>query len=271
MSLSRLAMRIATAHALKGATLAETRVFDSAVDPIDQTIAETRQPILIVTTDDHELEVTGRDLAHGDVACDLVIEAAIASRVEVSAADNEGGEVTIAIPHTDEGMELALDVMEHQVMAALTRERSDWSRAWMKLVPRISRRLSRRGASIEKGIRFAARQIVLTCDLIEAPSDGAEIPVGSAWDDVLGVMASDSELESIANMLRSEIEGVPLSDWRRAANILGIDLEAADAIGLGPVLDLDEDPQALSEIGVMSDQDEMVIDEASVQERIGDA
>ena len=34
MSLSRLAMRIATTRALKGATLAETRVFDSAVDLI---------------------------------------------------------------------------------------------------------------------------------------------------------------------------------------------------------------------------------------------
>ena len=32
MSLSRLAMRIAAARALKGATLAEARVFDSAVD-----------------------------------------------------------------------------------------------------------------------------------------------------------------------------------------------------------------------------------------------
>ena len=45
-------------------------------------------------------------------------------------------------------------------MAALIRERTPWSRVWMKLVPRVSRRLSRRGASVEKGVRFAARQIV---------------------------------------------------------------------------------------------------------------
>ena len=66
MSLSRLAMRIAAARALKDATLAEARVFDSAIDPIDQTIAETRAPVLIVTTDDHEVETAGRDLTHGD-------------------------------------------------------------------------------------------------------------------------------------------------------------------------------------------------------------
>ena len=202
MSLARLAMRIAAARALRGATLAEERVHDSAIAPIDQTIAEERQPILIVTTDDHEMEVTGRDLFHGDVSCDLVIEAAIAARVEVA-----GEESVITIPHTDEGMELALDLMEHQVMAALTRERSDWSHVWMKLVPRISRRLSRRGASVEKGVRFAARQIVLTCDLIEAPTDGATIAAGTAWADLLFVMGTALAVAPFSHLVRMAPKG----------------------------------------------------------------
>jgi hypothetical protein len=229
MSLARLAMRIAAARALHGATLAEARVHDSAIAPIDQTIAEERQPILIVTTDDHEMEMTGRDLFHGNVSCDLVIEAAIAARVEVA-----DGESVITIPHTDEGMELALDLIEHQVMAALIRNPNPWSRVWMKLVPRISRRQSRRGASVEKGVRFAARQIVLTCDLIEAPASGEAIAEGSAWADVLAVVGSDPELAPIARMLRGEIEGTPLTDWRRAASTLGIHIETVRAIGLGP-------------------------------------
>ena len=45
MSLARLAMRIAAARALRGATLAEERVHDSAIAPIDQTIAEERQAV----------------------------------------------------------------------------------------------------------------------------------------------------------------------------------------------------------------------------------
>ena len=269
MSLARLAMRIAAARALRESTLAEGRVFDSAIAPIDQTIAEERQPILIVTTDDHEMEVTGRDLFHGNVSCDLVIEAAIAARVELTAGDD--GETMIAIPHTDEGMELALDIMEHQIMAALTRERSDWSRVWMKLVPRVSRRLSRRGASVEKGVRFAARQIVLTCDLIEAPSDGAAIADGTAWADVLGVMASDADLATIAAMLRSEIEGDPLADWRRAANMLGIHLETTDAIGLGPVLDLSEDPHIFEEAEITGTPDPIVVNHHTSLARIADA
>ena len=86
MSLARLAMRIAAARALRGSTLAEGRVYDSAILPIDETIAAERQPILIVTTDDHELEVTGRDLFHGNVSCDLVIEAAIARNTSARAS-----------------------------------------------------------------------------------------------------------------------------------------------------------------------------------------
>jgi len=244
MSLSRLAMRVAAARAIKGATLAETRVFDSTIDPIDQTIADTRAPVLIVTTDDHEMEITGRDLMHGNTRCELVIEAAIASRVEVS------GDVSLSIPHTDEGMEIVLDLIEHQVMVALTRERTAWSRVWMKLVPRIHKRSSRRGASVEHGVRFAARQIVLSCDLIEAPTDGAPIIPGSTWEDVLTVMAADEALSPIADLLRATIEGQPLDDWRRAANALGIHLATGDAIGLGPILDLAEDPEALEEIRI---------------------
>lgn len=269
MSLARLAMRIAAARALRGSTLAEGRVYDSAIASIDQTIAEERQPILIVTTDDHEMEVTGRDLFHGNVSCDLVIEAAIAARVEVPAGDD--GESMIAIPHTDEGMELALDIMEHQIMAALTRERSDWSRVWMKLVPRVSRRLSRRGASVEKGVRFAARQIVLTCDLIEAPTDGAAIADGTAWADLLGVMASDAELAPIADMLRSEIEGSPLTEWRRAANVLVIHLETAEAIGLGPLADLTGDPSSFEELELTGGPESVVVNQAGSLGQIADA
>jgi hypothetical protein len=250
MSLTRLAMRLAAARAVRDRTLAGARVFDSAVDPIDQTIAETRQPLIVVTTDEHALDITGRDLGSGDHACDLVFEVAIASRVEVPAPDGQGGQITIAIPHTDEGMELTLDIMEHQIIAALTQDDGAWSATWMKLVPRVTRRLSRRGASAENGVRFAARQIVLTCDLVDTPSAGAAIPPGSAWAEVLRLMGADTALTGIADLLRSEIEGAALVDWRRAAAELGIPLEVADQIGIGPVLDFGDDPKPLEQVTI---------------------
>lgn len=265
MSLSRLVMRIAAARALRGATLAEARVFDSAVDPIDQAIAENRAPLLVVTTDDHEVDITGRDLMHGEASCDLVIEAAIASRVEVTSPDGEGGEVTIAIPHTDEGMELVLDMIEHQVMLALTSERSDWSRIWMNFVPRIIKRASRRGASVEHGVRFAARQIVFTCDLIDTPASGAAISEGSVWADVLAVMEADGPLSPIATMLRSEIEGQPLADWRRAANMLGIHVTTAQGIGIAPMVETEEEAAVVEALEIVAElgADMIVSDQAA--------
>lgn len=248
MSLTRLAMRLAAARAVRDRTLAGARVFDSAVDPIDQTIVETRQPLIVVTTDEHALDITGRDLGSGNHACDLVFEVAIASRVEVPAPDGQGGQITIAIPHTDEGMELTLDIMEHQIIAALTQDDGAWSATWMKLVPRVTRRLSRRGASAENGVRFAARQMVLTCDLVDTPVAGEALGSNTAWGNVLTQMEADPDLATIASLIRTEIEGALLADWRRAAAELGIPLEVADQIGIGPVLDFGDDPQPLGEV-----------------------
>ena len=249
MSLTRLAMRVAAARALLDRTLAGARVFDSAVDPIDQAIAETRQPLLVLTTDEHELEVEGRDLGSGNHRCELVIEIAIASRVEVPASGSDGGQVTIAIPHTDEGMELTLDIMEHQVLRALNRADNPWSSVWMKLVPRITRSLSRRGASAENGVRFAARQLVLSCDLVDTPVSGGGVAPNSAWGELLALMEGDPALSGIASLLRGEIEGELLAEWRRAAEALGVPLEVADQIGIGPATGNNaDDPERLDRV-----------------------
>lgn len=262
MSLGRMAVRLATCKALSGATIAESRVFDSAIDPIDRTIATMRAPVLIVTTDDHTAEtISGRDVAGASASCDLVIEAAIAARVELP--DPEGGPsaASIEVPHTDEGMELTLDLLEHQVLATLIEGRGAWGAAWLHLVPRIHRRHSRRGADSDKGVRFAARQIVLSVDLIEAPVTGGAVPQGSAWSVVLGLMEGDGDLAQVAAWLRTEIEGEGLADWRRAAKALGVSLESADAIGLGPVLDLEDDPALMAEVLIDSEAGSITIED----------
>jgi hypothetical protein len=264
MSLTRLVMRLAAARALRGRTLAGARVFDSAVDPIDQTIAENRQPLLVLTTDEHEVDITGRDLAGDAQRCDLVIELAIAARVEVPARDGQGGQITIAIPHTDEGMELTLDMMEHQVLAALTRDDSGWARAWMKLVPRVTRRLSRRGASSENGVRFAARQLLLTCDLVDTPAVGSDIPPGTAWGEVLALMEADQNLAPIAAMLREQIEGANIPDWARTAQRLGVPLEVMDQLGVLPTLDDQGDPVPLDTIIFDEEGERITVIDASM-------
>jgi len=257
-------MRLAAARALADRTLAGSRVFDSAVDPIDQTIAEQRQPLIVLTTDEHELDVTGRDLTSGTHRCELVVEIAIAARVEVPATDDEGGQITIAIPHTDEGMELTLDIMEHQVVRALNRDDNPWARVWMMMVPRITRSISKRGASAENGVRFAARQLVLTCDLIDTPIAGADVAPGTAWGQLLNLLEADPALAGIASVLRAEIEGDLVAEWRRAAEALGVPLEVADQIGIGPTTDIADDPAPLSSITFDGGPGPVTIDEPEV-------
>jgi hypothetical protein len=63
-------------------------------------------------------------------------------------------------------------------------------------------------------------------------------------------MAADPDLARIAGLLRTEIEGNPRVDWRRAAAELGITRESADQIGIGPVLDLEDDPEALEQVTI---------------------
>ena len=84
-------------------------------------------------------------------------------------------------------------------------------------------------------------------------------------------MEEDTDLAPIARMLRSEIEGAPLADWRRAANMLGINLKTANAIGLGPVLDLSEDPQILEEVEVTAEPDPMIVNDQTSLARVADA
>lgn len=218
----------------------------------------------MLTTDEHEADVTGRDLAGDAQRCDLVIELAIAARVEVPARDGQGGQITIAIPHTDEGMELTLDMMEHQVTRALTCDDNAWSRAWMKLVPRVTRRLSRRGASSENGVRFAARQLVLTCDLVDTPAAGADIPPGTAWGEVLVLMEVDQTLAPIAAMLREQIEGNDVPDWARTAQMLGVPLEVMDQLGVLPTLDDQGVPMALDSVIFDEEGDRVTVIDASM-------
>jgi hypothetical protein len=224
-------MRLAAARAIRNATLAQARVFDSAIDPIDHRISEERKPLIIVTTDDDTGKPTGRDLNDFEREIALVIEIAVASRVIAQEGDDAVAE--LVIPHTDEGMELSLDIIEHQVIRALFYERSDWSRAFMRLVPRVTNYISRRGASTENGIRFAARQIVLSCDVIATPVAGA--PLVDYWQEIVETMEADPETTSVGALIRSQLETPLVEQWRRQANAIGLTEDEAAAIGIAPV------------------------------------
>jgi hypothetical protein len=232
MGLTRFAVRLCAARALRGATLAEGRVFQSVIDPLDTKIADTRAPLLIVNTDDHKIDADGRDMTGGDHRLDLVIEAAIAARVVTEGKDGTGATVDVTIIEADSGMDLTLDVLEHQITRALLGPGA-WPELFRRFVLRVHSRLSRRGADAS-GTRWAARQITITCDTLAEPVGGEPVLPGSVWGDLIAAMEADPDLAPVAPLIRGVIEGDG-RDWVRGAAMLGISEDMAELAGFAPL------------------------------------
>jgi hypothetical protein len=230
MSLIAFAIRMALQRALTGKTYAEDRVFDSVITPIDQKVEQGSLPLIIVSTDDDQAsEIAQFDLMRGSRELDIVIEMALATTVTVD------GEVQVQIPHTDAGMEHALNFMGRQVYRALMHPTDPWADLFRAFTSSVKKTLSRRGAGADKGVRFAARQLVLTVDPLFEPAFGVEVDAGGPWGKLLALMAADSELDDLAKVLSDEILGEALPSWQSIQASLGLSAAAIRTIGLAPI------------------------------------
>lgn len=246
MSLVRLGVRVAAVHALLGRTYAEANVHDSKITPLDALVKETAEPFVIITTDDDDQEMRGRDVNAGPRRLDLVIEFGLAS----TATD---GEVTV--PHTDAGMEIVLDLMQRQILRALVDEASAYSTAFKRLVTSINGLTSRRGASAEDGVRYAARQMIINVDTINDPGFGAALDADHPLATLADLLADQDDTAGLAALIRSHAEGTPLPDYSRLLIDLGMLTTAARGIALGGYNE-GEAPATLDEVTVASDDDD---------------
>lgn len=238
MAISTFALRRSAVMALRNSTLAQDRVFDSAIVPIDQKASDAASPFVCVYIDEVRMNrVHGRDIfAPEEREIDLTIEAAVTAKVTVDVPGVDGqGHATveqIAVPETDSALEAQLDLLERQIIRALFVDPGDWSELFRKLVIRVSKCASKRGASGQEGVRFAARQIVFSCMVIAEPSFTA--PAG-VWAKLCDLMAADDDTKDFAKVLRLEIASPNIADWDRARADLGLTLEGG--VGLGVTLD----------------------------------
>ena len=198
MSLSRLALRLATVHALKGQTIAADRVKDSAIASIDALADGQKAPFISVYTDDAETSSRSADTLFGSATVNLVIEMAIVARADVD------GQTLLAHPPTDATIESELDRMERRISIAL-RGGTEWAAVWRRFVLSIDSIKSVRGGSAEKGNRFAARQMEFAVAILAEPAPG-QTPA-EAWTDLLGLLDASPDLASIAAMIREELDG----------------------------------------------------------------
>ncbi len=249
-SLSAMAMRFCATRILTGSTFADDRVFDSAIAQVDQMAAGRDDPFITVYTEDEDLRPDLRDVnsvGQGGTI-DLVIEVAVMSIIE--AQDGEGGP-SIVIPSTDAGIELTLSLMTRQIKRALFETRSPWGLLFKRFCLGVDRQTNRRAAQNKEGARFAARQLVFSVRPLFDPPFGHVPQTGEPWGDLLALMEADSELSSIAPLVRQAITGTPIPDWDRPRADLGLTPEAARGIGVASVSG-DEAPPTATE-GTVAD------------------
>jgi hypothetical protein len=244
MSIIRPILRMCVVAALRERTLAERRVFDSDNTPLADALAqepEQAKPYITVYTDeDSRPGVSGRDIYAAERNLSLVLEIGAASAV---VTERDG--VILQIPATDAGLELSVDIVESQALAALVGDpQSRWGELFRRLVLRIERVQGQRGGSAERGSRWAARQIILTCDVIADTPPGVPQPA-VVRDFLAAARAAPPELglAGAAEIIERALDPSAALSWRQAQAWLGLTEQGVRATGVAPPLDVDEEAE----------------------------
>lgn len=227
--ITSLAVRLATVRAIRGKTIAEERVFDSAINELDQMISDDRAPLVVVYTDEDQTDNDGRDLMQRDRQLSLMIEIAVADRVVIK--DETGDDVvTVSIPNTDAGIEASLNILERQVMRCLLADTGVWPELWRTLVVKVHSTTSVRGATVEEGVRFGARQINMKIETLSEPGFGA-IEQGSVWETLTSALHADPDTTQLADAIEASIVGDNLTGTAAIAAMLGINRSVMASLG----------------------------------------
>lgn len=256
MSLVSLALRLATIRALKGATYAGERVFDSMVSPADLVAIGKQQTIIIVTTDDDDISIQGRDFMAGDHSLELVIEVAAASKLVVE-IEGESNEEIITIPASDAGLEASLNFIGWQITKALSASGGEWGDLWRTIVMKVLSVTSRRGADERSGVRYAARQYVFKVDHIAEPQPGTPVREGDAWHRIVQMMLADHEFSSFGKIIEGFVTGNEADQWKAYQMALGL---ADDETGVFPEKPLVDGAEKLAAVNF---GDGFILDEKS--------
>ncbi|WP_336810931.1 hypothetical protein [Bosea sp. MMO-172] len=247
MSLSRLAIRLATVKALAGRTMAGGAVSDSQVSAIDVAAAEHKHPFIAVYSDDGEASGVGRDIS-GNGAFSLAVEIGVTSKMRYR-LDSGEDEVVDALVPTDALMEMTLDLIARQIVIALADPTNDWANLWRRLVPKVGRVRTRRGASADKLLRFAGRQMEIEVHPLGDPPFGK--PPAGVWSDLLDAIEQDTdpEFRKLAAVIRSSIVGDPQPpSWRIEQAQLALTGGEAVALQITPAEGLGDADVDLGEV-----------------------
>lgn len=223
MSLVRLAHRLATVRALRGATLAGPRVIDSSILTVDVAALDEPKPFVVVYSDDLLRNQRGLDPARPIDNLSIVLE--------IGGTSTMVNDESWAIPPTDAGLELTIDVIERQIAVAFSDEANPWAEIWRRLHHGDPRWKSLRGSTTD-GIRLAGRQITIDVTPIAEPAFG-RAPAG-VWADFLGLLAADPTMVGLDDAVAAVfVGGVAAADRSTILRRFALHAAEAEALLLG--------------------------------------
>ena len=236
MSIIRMLTRLSAVAALRGRTWADERVFDSDNTPLSRVLVQNEEakPYIVVYTDtDNRLEVQGTDLTSSRREMSLVLEIGVASKIE-----GPTGEAQISTPPTDEGMEIALDMVEQQALDALLGDpHSDWAELLKTIIMRVDRVVCQRGASTERDRRWAARQLSLVCDTISDLPRGVAVPHDHPIRMFIDAAKNNPEagMDHAGEICAALVNRAEAPQWEQMQATLGVRRLGLRAIGMAPL------------------------------------
>lgn len=191
MSLNRTIARMAVVSALNNymvppasgghwPTLAGPNIFDSKIEPVEDMKEDRAFPCCVVYTDYDKDHWSKGSADKKDRMMTVTLELLIVQVAETAPQTDEQGNViptkyTLETPFTDSEIETTLDMFEVQIFRALNANNKA-ADCFNYLCSAYDNVVSRRGASIEGGVRLAARQITLEMKTPRDPITGT-IPV----------------------------------------------------------------------------------------------
>jgi hypothetical protein len=243
LSLSTLALRLCTVMALTGRTDAGARVADSQIRALDDAVEGGVAVAVYVD----EMSATGglADFGAGEGSAQLSLEILATTR---------GDKDALGVPFTDGGLELALDLVEHQVRRALLDETNLWARLWGQLVVKSGTYKFERGANKANGVRLAGREITITLGLMADPPIGGDLP--AFWTDFLAALESAPDFAEVFDTISATVRGEDLPTWRQAQAAQALTANAVRDIAVAPPFEtFTDDAPLTSEIEVAARND----------------
>jgi len=122
-----------------------------------------------------------------------------------------------------------IDLIERQVLCALTDPNNVWGEMWRRFAVATGDRTSNRGNSVREGVRFSGRQIMIPVELPRDPVPGAK--PSALWDDFRTLAATDPELAPALAMIDAALAGSQVEpDWTVLSRAYALTAGGADAL-----------------------------------------